>query len=201
MELKVFVSVWSHKLPAFSFCSLSGKKKDFPDSCAPTCWRVCVPDAIVGPQLHRWVVWFAVFLFFFNHSPGAATAPGPPGLMKSCRRSIWQLLIWHGASVPRHIPTTTTLLIPSAPLKQGKLPGGESIIALAQSATFNVRAQMENVRSTTRTQWCTDLLSHPPCFEKVGKEFSAHPFIVIINHPGACWKIIYCTCKWLTTQK
>lgn len=97
--------------------------------------------------------------------------------------------------------TTTTLLIPSAPLKQGKLPGGESIIALAQSATFNVRAQMENVHSTTRKRWCTDLLSHLLCFEKVGKEFSAHPFIMIINHPEACWKIIYCTCKWLTTQK
>lgn len=97
--------------------------------------------------------------------------------------------------------TTTTLLIPSAPLKQGKLPGGESIIALAQSTTFNVRAQMENVHSTTRKWWWTHLLSHPLCFEKVGNEFSAHPFIVIINHPEACWKIIYCTCKWLTTQK
>lgn len=107
-----------------------------------------------------------------------------------------------GLLSPDTFPSTTaTLLIPSAPLKQGKLPGGESIIALAQSATFNVRAQMENVHSTTRTQWCTDLLSHPPHFEKVGKEFSAHPFIVIINHPEACWKIIYCTCKWLTTQK
>lgn len=27
MELKVFASMWSLKLPAFSFCSLSGKKK------------------------------------------------------------------------------------------------------------------------------------------------------------------------------
>lgn len=107
-----------------------------------------------------------------------------------------------GLLSPDRFPSTTsTLLIPSAPLKQGKLPGGESIIALAQSATFNVRAQMENVHSTTRKWWCTDLLSHPLCFEKVGKEFSANPFIVVINHPEACWKIIYCTCKWLTTQK
>lgn len=104
-------------------------------------------------------------------------------------------------TIPTTTTTTTTLLITSAPLKQGKLPEGESIIALAQSATFNIRAQMENVHSTTRTWWCTDLLSHPLHFEKVGKEFSAHPFIVIINHPDACWKIIYCTCKWLTTQK
>lgn len=202
MELKVFASVWSHKLPSFSFCSFWKKKKRFPwFMCSYLLEGLCAwcHSGTSAAQMGCLVRSF--FCFFFNHSPGAATAPGPPGLMKSCRRSIWQLLIWHGASVPRHIPTTTTLLIPSAPLKQGKLPGGESIIALAQSATFNVRAQMENVHSTTRTQWCTDLLSHPPCFEKVGKEFSAHPFIVIINHPRACWKIIYCTCKWLTTQK
>lgn len=61
-------------------------------------------------------------------SPGAATPPGPPALMKSCRGSIWQLFIRCGGlsclqtSLP---PFPSTPLILSALLKQGKLPGGE----------------------------------------------------------------------------
>lgn len=96
---------------------------------------------------------------FFYHSPGASTAPGPPAWWRAVDDPFGSSSFDMGLLSPDTFPsTTTTLLIPSAPLKQGKLPGGESIIALAQSTTFNVRAQMENVHSTTRKWWCTDLL-------------------------------------------
>lgn len=203
MELKVFASVWSHKLPAFSFCSLSGKKR-FPwFMCSYLLEGLCAwcHSGTSAAQMGCLVHSLFFFLFFLTIRPEQPPLQDHQAWWRAVDDPFGSSSFDMGLLSPDISPTTTTLLIPSAPLKQGKLPGGESIIALAQSATFNVRAQMENVHSTTRTQWCTDLLSHPPCFEKVGKEFSAHPFIVIINHPGACWKIIYCTCKWLTTQK
>lgn len=61
------------------------------------------------------------------------------------RGSIWQLLIRHGAPVPRHPPSHLPLPLSSWVLlwNKGSCQEGESIIALAQGATFNVSAQME----------------------------------------------------------
>lgn len=60
---------------------------------------------------HKWIpaTQMCSLASSFWHLPWAATRPGPPTLIKSCRWSIWRLLIWHGASGPRHTPTWVLL--------------------------------------------------------------------------------------------
>ena len=120
-------SIWSQKLHIPPLSSVFVSPSLFvPGSHASTCWRDCTLHAVEGTQLHRCVAWLAVFSICLE----LTTPPGPPALMKSCGGSIWQLLIRHGASVPRHLlhpstpPPPLLSLILSAPLKQGKLPGG-----------------------------------------------------------------------------
>lgn len=155
-----------------------------------------------GTQLHRCAAWLA-FLFFFLHMPGAANPPGPPALMKSCRGSIWQLLIRHGVSVPRRLtPSPLSLILSVSLWNKGSCQEGESIIALARGATFNVSTQMEKraQHNKSATMKGPSLPLHHPLKNYDGSTQTNLSFWLSIT-PGACWKIIYCTRRWLTTRK
>lgn len=64
---------------------------------------------------------------------------------------------------------------------------------LAQGRTFNVSPKMEKRAQQEHCDVGTFFL---PSTDRV-----AHPLLSDYPSPGACWKIIYCTGKWLTTQK
>lgn len=117
-------SFWSQKPPP-SFLCLCLSFSVFPLCPSLAChYLLEALCAIERTQLHRCVAWLAVCSVCLEQPP----PPGPPALMKSCRGSIWQLLIRCGGSCPQtpsplSFPPTTSLIL-SAPLKQGKLPGG-----------------------------------------------------------------------------
>lgn len=58
-------------------------------------------------------------------------------------------------------------------------------MALAQGATFNVSAQMKK-RAEHNKSAVMKGPSPPQSVEKLGEVYAAHPFVLIIHHPGAC---------------
>lgn len=177
-------------LSAFLWISLS-----VPASHASVCWGVCMLHTTEGTQLHRCVAWLAVFSICLEQPPLQDHRPW-------WRGSIWQLLIRHGASVPRHLPPPPTVSHPecSFETREAARRGNPSSL-WPRALHLTLAPKWKNVHSTTTALWYRDLLFPQSSIQKPGEEYSAHPFVLIIHHPGACWKIIYCTWRWLTTQK
>ncbi len=119
----------------FSLCVLF-----VPDSHASICWRVCMLHAIEGTQLHRCVAWPAVFSICLeqpplqDHRPWWRAVEAPFGSF-SFDMGLQSPDIF--SSLPP--PLSSWVLL----WNKESCQEGESIIALAQGATFNVGAQME----------------------------------------------------------
>lgn len=162
-----------------------------------SCWWLCMLHAAAGTQLHRSVAQLAVFRTCLeqpplqDHRPWWRAADPPFGSY-----STWSFC----PQTPRLPPPS---LILSVPLKQGKAARrGNPSLLWPRALNLTLAPKWKNVHSTTRALWCRDpLFLFLPPIEKLGEEHSAHPFVLIIHHPGACWNIIYCTRRWLTTPK
>lgn len=162
-----------------------------------SCWWLCMLHAAAGTQLHRSVAQLTVFRTCLeqpplqDHRPWWRAADPPFGSY-----STWSFC----PQTPRLPPPS---LILSVPLKQGKAARrGNPSLLWPRALNLTLAPKWKNVHSTTRALWCRDpLFLFLPPIEKLGEEHSAHPFVLIIHHPGACWNIIYCTRRWLTTPK
>lgn len=209
---KVLVSVsWvrSHTYPATFLCfclSLTGSLSVFlcisllvSDSHACTCWRVWMLHAIERTQLHRCVAWLAVFSICLKQPPLQDHRPW----WRAVESPFGSFLFDMGLLSPdTSHPPTPPLSHPecSFETREAARRGNPSSL-WPRALRLTLAPKWKNVHSTSRARWCRDLLFPQPSIEKLGEEYSAHPFVLIIHHPGACWKIIYCTRRWLTTQK
>lgn len=111
-----------------------------PDSHICICWRVCMLHAIEGTQLHRCVAWLAVFSICLKQPPLQDHRPWWRAVEAPFGSFLFDMgFLSLDISHPLLLPLSSWVLL----WNKGSCQEGESIIALAQGATFNVSAQME----------------------------------------------------------
>lgn len=134
----------------FLTCSLC-----FP-SCTPSLSLPCMPLLAGGFVCHREnpAAQMCCLACSLLRSPGAATPPGPPALMKSCRGFIWQLLIRCGGLSCPQTSLPPPSYHPSHPecsveTREAARRGNPSWI-WPRALRLTLAPKWKNVRSTTR---------------------------------------------------
>lgn len=178
---------------------------------------LCFPSVFLSLSLPRMPLLAGGFVCFMPQREPSCTdvLPGlqflafawssPPSRTTGPDEELWKLHLAASYSTWGFCPQTSPPLHLPLPhpecsfeIREAARRGNPSSL-WPRALRLTLAPKWKNVHSTTRVRWSRDLTS--ASIEKLGEEYSAHPFVLIIHHPGACWKIIYCTRSWLTTKK